>query len=94
MMYKLVLVVAIFTLILIVYHKNPEQFTNPSKNQEEKPDKTSLKRVVCNIIPGFNNDYIGTFFPEKGGSNNTLITTRSLSSIFTEKKQLTLQVSG
>ena len=84
MMYKLILVVAIFTLILIVYHKNPEQFTNPdenkAKNQEEKPDKPSLKRVVCNIIPGFNNDYIGTFFPEKGGSNNTLITTRSLES--------------
>ena len=88
MMYKLVLLVSIFILILIVYKNNPEHFENPdnknnnsnnnSNNANKKPE--NLKRVVCNIIPGFNNDYIGTFFPEKGGTSNTLIKTRSLES--------------
>ena len=39
-----------------------------------------MKRIVCNIIPGFNNNYIATFLPEKRCSNNTLITTQSLES--------------
>lgn len=93
MMYKLVLLVSIFILILIVYKNNPEHFENPdnkknnnknnnknsnSNNTDKKPE--NLKRVVCNIIPGFNNDYVGTFFPEKGGTSNTLITTKSLES--------------
>ena len=83
MMYKLVLLVSILILILIVYNKNPEHFSNLNTTEEieeEENKKNSLKRVVCNIIPGFKNDYVGTFFPEKGGSNNTLITTRSLES--------------
>jgi len=79
-MYKLVLLVSILLLILIVYKKNPEHFTDNNDNNDNNNDEDKLKRIVCNIIPGFKNDYIGTFFPEKGGSNNTLITTRSLES--------------
>ncbi len=61
MMYKLVLLVSIFVLILIVYKNNPEHFENPdnkknnkknnnsnSNNADKKPE--NLKRVVCNII--------------------------------------------
>ena len=94
-MYKLVLLVSILLLILIVYKKNPEHFDNINNNNntdnsannssnnagKEEPDKKNkIKRVVCNIIPGFQKNYVGTFFPEKGGTNNTLITTRSLES--------------
>lgn len=90
-MYKLVLVVSILLLILIVYKRNPEHFDNinntdndnnnaNNSGKKETNKKNKMKRVVCNIIPGFQKNYIGTFFPEKGGSNNTLITTRSLES--------------
>lgn len=62
---------------------NTDNSANNSSNNsgKEEPDKKNkIKRVVCNIIPGFQKNYVGTFFPEKGGTNNTLITTRSLES--------------
>ena len=80
-MYKLVLLVSILLLVIIVYNKSPEHFSNIDKTEnEENKDKKKVKRIVCNIIPGFNNNYIGTFLPEEDTSNNTLITTRSLES--------------
>lgn len=77
-MYKILIVTLIFFLVLtLIKLKNKELFDTNSII----PKRKSVKRVVCNILPRISDDgYIGTFLPEKGSSNNTLIYTRSLKS--------------
>jgi len=59
---------------------NANANANDNAKSKKKYRKIKLKRVICNIIPGFKKDYIGTFLPEVGHGNNTLVMTRSLES--------------
>ena len=66
-----ILLLGVSIILLIIYFKRTsEHFEVLQEN----------KYVIYSILPGFDGEYVASFIPKEGQSNNNLVTTRSLKS--------------